>query len=219
MATPDPKSLWAQLIGTWVSFFAGGCVVGDFFLRFRLMNYKTEILFKRNLAWFGSMIAHIGFLVSILGFLGNYRGLEKNANLKVGEKADLHGYEFKLTRGVSVTKVDNATLYGVDVSVKKDGKTLGTMRPALSRYPTKDQSFNEIAVMGSFWNDLYVVMVDFDTKTGKSATFKLHVNPTVRIVWISIVIMVAGGLISLLDRRRGHQSRDVVAGVWETGKV
>jgi cytochrome c-type biogenesis protein CcmF len=87
--------------------------------------------------------------------------------------------------------------------------------PAQSRYPTKDQVFNEIAITGNIWHDIYVVLVDFDKVSGRRVTFQVNINPTVRFVWGAVVLMVLGGLIALFDKYRGNRSRDVVAGAWE----
>ena len=76
---------------------------------------------------------------------------------------------------------------------------------------------NEVGVLGGFWHDLYVVMVDFEKKSGETVTLQLHVNPTVRLVFMSVVIMVLGGIIAACDRFRGDRSRDVAGGVWEHG--
>ena len=93
---------------------------------------------------------------------------------------------------------------------------IGQVEPAQSRYPTKpDQTFNEIGINGDFWNDVYLVLVDFDRKTGEQVTFKININPTVRMVWLAIVIMCIGGFVGLFDLYRGNKSRDVVAGNWE----
>ena len=93
---------------------------------------------------------------------------------------------------------------------------MGVMEPAQSQYPTKmGQTFHEIGIKGDLWNDGYLVMVDFDKATGKSVTFNINVNPTVRMVWLAIIIMCVGGMIALFDQYRGDKSRDVVAGNWE----
>jgi cytochrome c-type biogenesis protein CcmF len=95
---------------------------------------------------------------------------------------------------------------------------VGDIIPAQSRYPTKDQTFNEIGITGNLWHDVYVVLVDFDRSDGKRMTFQVNINPTVRFVWIAIVIMCIGGMVSLFDLYRGNKSRDVVAGAWEVSK-
>jgi cytochrome c biogenesis factor len=100
-------------------------------------------------------------------------------------------------------------MYGGNLSLKKDGVNFGTVMAARSKYPTKPELLHEVGLWSSFWHDVYVVMPDFDKETkGKTATFHITINPTVRLVWISCVIMAIGGFISLLDRSRGLNSKD-----------
>ena len=184
----------------------------------KVLKFNYKLFFNRNLAYTGAYVAHIGLLVAILGFLGNYRGLEKKVSLNVGDKTELYGYGVEFYSGIQVKKDENATLYEVPLGVFKDGKKLSNLYPAQSTYPTKrGQTFNEIGVLGSLWNDVYIVLVDFDKNTGKRVTLKININPTVRIVWIAIVLMCLGGFIALFDVRRGKQSKDV-AGNWQLKK-
>ena len=67
-------------------------------------------------------------------------------------------------------------------------------------------------------DSLTVVLADFDKQAGKRVTLKININPTVRVVWIAIVLMCLGGLIALFDVRRGNQSKDVIAGQWQLRK-
>ena len=59
------------------------------------------------------------------------------------------------------------------------------------------------------------MLVDFEKTNGKRVTLKININPTVRVVWIAIVLMCLGGFIALFDSRRGSQSKDVIAGKWQ----
>ncbi|NRA66372.1 MAG: heme lyase CcmF/NrfE family subunit [Pseudobacteriovorax sp.] len=216
LRTDDTWRLWAQIVGMYLSAWAIGCLLGDFYYRLKDIRFAWGLFFRRNLAYTGALLAHIGLMVAIVGFLGNYRGLEKKVTLEAGESTQLFGYEFKLQKGIEVKKVENATLFAAPVEVIKDGKNMGVMEPAQSQYPTKmGQTFHEIGIKGDLWNDVYLVMVDFDKATGKSVTFNINVNPTVRMVWLAIIIMCVGGMIALFDQYRGDKSRDVVAGNWE----
>ena len=64
-----------------------------------------------------------------------------------------------------------------------------------------------MGIRDSFWHDIYVVLSDF-SKAGDEATFQIHINPTVKVVWMSVFLLVLGGLLSLMDRLRGRHSRD-----------
>lgn len=218
MATKKTSSLIAQLIGLYLSSWAIGCLFGDFYFRLKDMRFKWGLFFDRNLAYFGAWVAHIGMMVAIIGFLGNYRGLEERVTVHAGENFSFFGYRFEFGQeGIQVKQVLNATHYEAHLKIfrEKDNFMIEDAHPAQSRYPTKDQVFNEIAITGNIWHDIYVVLVDFDKVSGKRVTFQVNINPTVRIVWFAIVLMVLGGIIALFDKYRGNRSRDVVAGAWE----
>ena len=217
LETAGGFQLGAQVVGMYLAAWSFVCLCFDLKSKLQDLKYNYGLFFSRNLGYFGSWVAHIGFLVSILGFLGNYRGIEKQVQINAGGVAELNGYFFLFDQqGIDVTKELNYTLFAAPLTVSKEGEILDVVRPAHSVYPTKKgQTFHEIGVIGSLWNDVYVVLTDFDRKAGKSANFNLHINPTVRFVWISIFIMCIGGLIAIFDKYRGNRSRDVVAAQWE----
>jgi cytochrome c-type biogenesis protein CcmF len=214
--TEDSFALGAQIVGTYGVAWAIFCLLGDFRNKLADLRFNYGLFFKRNLAYFGALVAHIGFVLVILGFLGNYRGMEKKATVQIGETTELHGYNFKLMDHITIYQKENATMFGAMVEVTKNGKEVGIVEAAQSLYPTKqDQVFNEIGVLGSFWNDVYIVLADWDKDKKSFATFNIHVNPTVRLVWIAVAIMCLGGIICLFDKYRGNHSRDVVGASWE----
>ncbi len=219
MSTPTMKNLIAQLVGIYLVSWAIGCLIGDLYYRLADLKFKFVFFFKRNLGYFGGWVSHLGILIAIFGFLGNYRGLEHRQTLKAGESFEFYGYRFEFkASGIDPRQKDNATNYTAPVNVYRNNQLIEEMDPAQSKYPTKDQTFNEIAISGDFWHDIYLHLVDFDQSDGKRATFQLFINSTVRFVWLAIVIICCGGVIALFDRYRGNKSRDVVAGEWETSK-
>lgn len=215
--TVSPTGYYIQVIAIYLLSWTLSCLLFDFYYKLSSFQFKFFPFIGRNTAYFGGFIAHIGFLIAIFGFLGNYRGLEKRVVLKANESTILKDYRFTFDKGIQVKEVDNATLFTAPIKVEKNGKHLGSLYSSQSKYPTSDQILNEIGVHGTIWNDLYVVLHDFDRAEGKSATLSIHINPTVRIVWISIFILVIGGFIALADKFRGNRSKDVVAGSWEVG--
>lgn len=218
MLTTNRRALISQIVGMYLSSWCISCLVGDFYLKLKDLRFNWSLMFKNNLAYVGAFIAHVGMIIAIIGFLGNYRGMEKKVSLSVGDKTELYGYEFELERGIETLQVHNYVLYRSSLKMSRYGKELEEIHPAQSKYPTKPgQTFNEIAVHSTLWHDVYIVLADFDSKDGKRVTLKININPTVRFVWIAITIMVIGGLIALFDQRRGNRSRDVLAGRWETG--
>ncbi|MEZ4743457.1 MAG: cytochrome c-type biogenesis CcmF C-terminal domain-containing protein [Bdellovibrionota bacterium] len=212
--TKSPFALGAQIVGFWILSWCTICLIYDFYDHLKRLKFNTKLLLKRNLSYCGAFVAHIGVLVAIAGFLGNYRGLEREVTLKAGESTELYGYQFNFD-GIKMEQNANATHYAAPLKVTKLGKVIGEVKAARSKYPTKAELMHEVGLIGSFWHDIYAVLADFDKTDGATATFQLHINPTVRIVWISAFIMIFGGFLSLFDRHRGVRSRDHVAGSWE----
>lgn len=219
--TTRPWALGAQLVGIYLTMWSLLCLFGDAWMRLAPVMRGADVARRtmaytsRNLSYFGALVAHVGVLLAILGFLGNYRGVDREVTLKAGEAVSLFGYEF--TAGEFRERMDgNAVLFELPLEIARNGRAVGTIFPAKSRYPTKPELMNEVGVLGGFWHDLYAVMVDFDRQDRSTVTLQLHVNPTVRLVFISVVIMVLGGLLASLDRHRGDRSRDVAGGRWES---
>ena len=213
-STTRPMALGAQVVGMLLSCWTACCLLLDLWHRLREIRFKWSAFFKNNLAYLGALVAHLGFVIAIIGFLGNYRGLERQATLSEGQFTELYGYRFTFN-GISVREQDNYTLFEAKLDITKDGREVAQLAPAKARYPTKAELMNEVGLHSGLWHDIYAVVADFDKETGKKVTLQLHINPTVRFVWVSIFVMVAGGLIAVFDRHRGVRSRDVIAASWE----
>ena len=96
-------------------------------------------------------------MIAIIGFLGNYRGLEKKVTLSAGETTQL-GYEFALNRGIEITRSECNALCRGDGSQEGWGAD-GATHSRPSQYPTKmGQTFHEIGMLGDLWNDVYIVL-------------------------------------------------------------
>jgi cytochrome c-type biogenesis protein CcmF len=208
MSTKKPFALGAQLVGLYLCSVSFWCLTYDLFARIRDLRYRLSLFFKRNLAYFGGYLAHVGMLIGIAGFLGNYRGIDKVVTLNEGDTAEIYVYKVKFT-GMDIAQVDNATNYQALLQVDRNG-SLFDVKPARSKYPTAQELHHEIGLLPGLWHDLYITLSDFDKSTGKRVTLEMHVNPTVRFVWIATIIMVIGGFIGLFDRYRGQRSRDAI---------
>jgi cytochrome c-type biogenesis protein CcmF len=188
------------------------CLCFDAYARLVLPGLRKSL--PRNLAYTGALVAHIGVLVIIFGFLGNYRGLQADIGLKAGETKQVFGYDVRLADVIQVQKQDNVDLYMAPIEISRQGQLIAKMQPARSKYPTSTDLLHEIAVDSRLWRDIYIVLRDFDRSDGKQVSLQINYNPTVRFVWIATIIMVLGGLIALADPYRGDRTRDALATRW-----
>lgn len=210
ISTSEGFALGAQLVGMVLSAWSIGILLMDLYFRLKDIRFKYGLFYKRNKAYIGGLLAHLGLLIMIIGFLGNYRGIMKVTTLKKGEMTEMYGYKFQFD-GIKIGKGANTINYEAPLSVKRFDKDIGIVTPMRSRYPTKQELLHEVGLLAGFWYDIYATLSAFDSEEFESATFELHINPTVRFVWIATIIMCIGGLIALMDGYRGQKSRDVIA--------
>lgn len=194
------SSFLLQSMGIVLCFWAFTCLLWDLHHRLHAISYRTQTFLRYNLTYIGSWFAHVGVLLGIIGFLGNYRGLEKTVTLHIGEKTSLLGYEIQL-EGVRFKHVENLALYYAALAISTpEGTALAQINPGRAKYPTSEDWFNEIDTWSTFWHDVYAVLARFDADK-QEATLQLYLNPTVRLVWSSIALMIFGALLCLADRR------------------
>jgi cytochrome c-type biogenesis protein CcmF len=187
---------YIQFIGVFLCFWCFSCLVLDFYSRLKDIGFQMKLFFKKNLSYSGSFLAHIGILAAILGFLGNYRGLETTVTLQQGETIHFYEIDF-LFQGIQITKEENVTLYKAPLLFKD-----GILTPARAQYPTSPEVFHEVGIYSTFWYDIYAVLSDFQPLNTHQATLSLHINPTVRLVWWSGFLMVLGAFLGIIGKRR-----------------
>ena len=190
----------AQAVGSTLVFFTMLCLVVDVRERLRLLPGPWWSAAPRNLAYLGGVIAHGGFLIALLGFLGNYRSMEKTVSLETDVAQEVLGYTLEY-KGLDITMEDNATLLRAALAVSYAGEFLGMMSPARSRYPTSEELLHEVAVREGFWQDLYLVLTTPPQNEGDPVVVQVYVNPLVKLVWIAVLIMVVGGACAWWPRR------------------
>ena len=152
----------------------------------------------------GSFLVHFGFLIAILGFSGNYQSKVKNIFLKKNEDIEVFSYRIK-NNGLGYKKEFNAQYIIAMLKVTtKDNSFL--LYPSRSKYSTSDQWFNEVDIF-SLWNhDLYIVLATFDVKT-EAVSLQVYYNPYVSLVWLSLLFLAIGIIVSLLSFEKNNSFR------------
>ena len=84
----------------------------------------------------GSYFSHVGLLVAILGFLGNYRGLSELKTLNHLEDFKFFHYNFKF-QGLKLQQEENVLFYKAAIAFSKNKSFDQIIVPARAKYPTK----------------------------------------------------------------------------------
>ncbi len=150
-------------------------------------------LVLRNKRRYGGYIIHIGVVCLFLGFAGAAFKQEIEFSVRPGEATQFRDY--KLTYYGYTDEWPRPTKEEVvaTILVEKGGKKLGYVQPEKNFFTNQNMPNSEVAIYSTVKEDLYVVFAAL-SEDGL-ATFKVHINPLVKWLWIGGVIMGIGTII------------------------
>ena len=160
----------------------------------------TTGLLARHNRRYGGFVVHLGILVIAVGVTGSQAwSVQTETTLKVGEAANIGGYNVRFDRLEAAEESNHAKIVGTFT-------VGGTRRPAVMQ-PSKKYYPQEMSPIAGvdYWiglkEDLYLVLGDF-TRDGQQATVKIQVNRLVSVIWIGGFILTLGTLLSVMPERR-----------------
>jgi cytochrome c-type biogenesis protein CcmF len=149
-------------------------------------------------AW-GTAIAHFGVGVSLLGIVGESQwGAERIAAVKPGETVSVRHYDLTLD-GLTPRRGPNYQERVAHFTVRRNGEVIGAMEPSTRTFPVRQMTKSEAALMTRGASQLYLSLGDVDS--AGAVTVRLYHKPLVLLIWIGALVMMAGGGLSLSDRR------------------
>ena len=144
-------------------------------------------------------LAHAGMAVVMAGMIGSsVWKSEVVTSLKPGESVEIAGYTL-LFGGVGKLQGPNYAAERARFEVTRDGEEIAILTPEKRVYQVRAMPTTEAAIRTTFFSDLYVVLGDSDGAGGW--TVRVYHEPLLPWIWIGCLVMVAGGLTSLSDRR------------------
>ncbi len=155
--------------------------------------------FKLPLASWGSVIAHIGMAMTVIGVtLVSLYDTEKDVRLEKGQSYEMAGYKFAF-QGVQVLRVDNYIASRATMEVTQAGKHVTTVYPEKRDYGPDQSTMTEAGIDAGFTRDLFVALGE---SLGKDAwSFRIYHKPFVRWIWLGAILMGLGGFLAALDKR------------------
>jgi len=175
----------------------------EFMERIRLFEGNPARIWNRARhmprAAYGMSLAHFGLAVAVIGMTG--AAAWKTENIKVlqpGQSLTLQGYEFRL-ESVGGIRGENYLADQAHFVVSRDGNAIANLYPERRQYLVQPMPTTEAAIRSTPLADLYAVIGEPDGKGGWIV--RVYHEPLVSWIWFGALIMVAGGLTSLSDRR------------------
>jgi len=160
-------------------------------------------LIRKNKRRYGGYIIHIGVVLMYIGITGTSYNMEKEATLKKGESMSIGDYKVVYKDIKDNTPVPTKVEVIATMDVEKDGKIIATATPRRDFYKTAEQPISRVYNLSGLKEDLYIILAGF--QEDGSATFKIHVNPLVKWLWIGGLVLGAGTLIAMLPDWKGKK--------------
>jgi cytochrome c-type biogenesis protein CcmF len=147
----------------------------------------------------GRAVAHGGFGITIFGIAALMAwDVEDIRVAQVGETFEVSGYEITLA-AVEPVLGPNWKAERAEMRVARDGSEIAVMHPERRRYLVAGMSTTEAAIRSTALGDLYLVLGEPQQAGGFAV--RTYVKPFAGWIWGGAILMSAGGLLSLSDRR------------------
>jgi cytochrome c-type biogenesis protein CcmF len=209
LATGDWRSSLFGLVGLEVCCFAAAAVVTFIVASARRAAGEQGLLtgLRRALtasrARTAAYVAHAGVILILAGLLGsNVYRIERSAYLpaRAGATAQAGGYTLRFTGFSQGAGAQGAQRFSAHFVVTRDGRRVGLLAPYTDVYPQAGAA-DRAVILGSLPRDLFVVAQDPFDSASTHLRLQLDVFPLVRLVWAGVILLVAGGGVSLWPGR------------------
>ncbi len=149
---------------------------------------------------FGTALAHAGLGLTMIGIAAvSTQQEERIVALQPGETVEIHGFILRFESLRPFTGPNYTEDQAHFVLNRVTGKPLGTVVSAKRLYQARQMPTTEAGIRTLGLSQLYVSLGD-RTPNG-ALVVRVWWKPFVTLIWLGALVMMAGGAVSLLDRR------------------
>ncbi|HEY64625.1 MAG TPA: heme lyase CcmF/NrfE family subunit [Caldilineae bacterium] len=196
----------AALFGFWLVAFVGLITLLEFWKgaqarrRTRGESWPVALarLISRHRRRYGGYMIHLGVLMMALGVIGtHFYQQETEATLALGEQLDFGPYtlQFDNLRAYSLEGGDRQVTEAV-LTIYKDGRPVRTLRPRRDFFISAQQPMTIPSVWSRPQEDLYALLIAWETDPELTATFKVYINPLINWLWLGGLTFVLGTVVA-----------------------
>jgi cytochrome c-type biogenesis protein CcmF len=157
------------------------------------------------LSYWGMQLGHLGIAVFVAGvtLVGSYQQ-EQDVAMTPGDTLNMGRYTFRF-EGVQATDGPNYKAMRGRFEVRTEGGSVTELHPEKRTYYSSSMPMTEAAINAGFTRDLYVSLGE--PLEGEAWAVRVYVKPFVNWIWGGCILMAAGGMLSVADRRyRKHKT-------------
>jgi cytochrome c-type biogenesis protein CcmF len=164
-------------------------------------KYSESKSLKFIISNIGMMLAHMGLAVFVLGAtIVENNKIEKELVMQIGETVVIKDYDFTFS---NIIKYSGANYKGIKAEflIYENDQLINKLYPEKRLYFSSSMPMTEAGIAPGIARDLYVTLGNIISENKWSV--RIYHKPLIRLIWIGALMMVLGGVLSiLLDRRR-----------------
>ena len=167
-----------------------------------MANLNSNILFKNNSLYLtsniGRALTHAGFALLIISIIANASyAKEKITQAKVDDKIIVGNYDF-IFSSISQKKEKNYHKNIANCEMQQHSGTLKKLSPEIRFYNNPPTITSETSIARMLFKDIYIVMNVPENQ--EFINVRIHIKPFMNFIWVSILMMMIGGLFSISYR-------------------
>ena len=158
---------------------------------------------SRNRRMYGGYVVHVGVALAAIAItVSSSFARQTEVALERGASGRPSRATCCTYQGQRTVKQPQRTILIADVSVTRDGRSVGRLHPSLNQYPGATDLIGTPSIDYGALKDLYSSVLGFQGENGAVATFRFFLNPGVMWLWVGGGIMALGGLLAAWPARR-----------------
>ena len=158
-------------------------------------------LVASNRPRYGGYVVHLAVVMLAFGIIGSsFYGEERDVFLSIGEQSTIGEYTVEFTDMSSATFADR-TERTAWLTVERGGEHIGTLAAWQGVYPSFSMISTRAGIRSTPQEDLYVIFSELQPD-GRTAAFRLLVNPLVWWMWLAGPFVILGTVIALWPARQ-----------------
>ena len=209
----NPKSPAISLFSIAMVAFVTLSILAEFWRGARIrMSTRGENPFTafiklviNNRRRFGGYIIHLGVVMIALGFIGDaFYKQETQGTLSAGESLTIGEYSLRFDGLEGYMGSDGREIVEASTVLFKDGQQVKVLKPRRDYFVVQQQPVSIAGVYSTAGEDVYVLLVGWESISNQNTTFKIYVNPLINWVWIGGFVLALGVLIGTWSQARGR---------------
>jgi cytochrome c-type biogenesis protein CcmF len=189
-------------ISVWIGFFIAvwvlSSIVYDIVDKTKHGKSRWASLRKLKPSYWGMQLAHSGLIVLLVGVLMiSYNSQETLIKLKPGEEYSVFGLNVDF-KSLGPVQGPNYIARRGQFLVTEDNDSFSLISEK-RRYTASGQTMTEAGIDAGFTRDVYISLGE--PLDDGSWSVRIYVKSFVRWIWLGVIILAAGGLVSMSDKR------------------